>query len=85
MLPIIRRMRREPCFSNNLFRIWKQILNLTQPPPLAVSKRVDRHFSGGIRSMNFCVLLGPAVLLTGTQHTWQTMENLTLPPRHHRR
>lgn len=35
--------------------------------------------------MNFCGLMGPAVLLTGTQHTWQTMENLTLPPRHHRR
>jgi len=38
MLPIIRRMRREPCFSNNLFRIWKQILNLTQPPPFRFLK-----------------------------------------------
>jgi len=26
--------------------------------------------------MNFCGLLGPAVLLTGMQHTWQTMEKV---------
>lgn len=53
MLPIIRRMRRKHAYSINLFRKWKQILNLMNLRTRGVPKRIDWHVLGGFHTLTF--------------------------------